>query len=108
MSLADLLSKIVSNELPLSTLGRVLDESMLKIDGFFEDTPKILNLPSFHRYLLYSQLKLRLAPHLKSVESKQFKAILSIIKEIHLHQRHSDKTQSVEGKRLLCGYFIKT
>lgn len=62
VSLADLLGKIVPNELSLATVGRVLDELMLKIDGwdlpnqtklktinlfsFFEDAPKILNLPS--------------------------------------------------------------
>lgn len=33
VSLADLLGKIVPNELSLATVGRVLDELMLKIDG---------------------------------------------------------------------------
>lgn len=51
VSLAGLLNKIVPNELSLSTVGRVLDELMLKIDGFFEDAPKILNLPSMSALL---------------------------------------------------------
>lgn len=45
--LRDLLGKPSQKDLSLKTIGKVLDELMLKIHAFFENAARQLNLPSF-------------------------------------------------------------
>ncbi|KAI6208663.1 DUF1981 domain-containing protein [Aphelenchoides besseyi] len=76
VSLNDLLGKISQNDLSLATVGRVLDELMLKIDGLFEDAPKVLNLPALCKFI--GSMCTADEDHLRTIENASSSVILEI------------------------------
>ncbi|KAI6204147.1 DUF1981 domain-containing protein [Aphelenchoides besseyi] len=76
VSLNDLLGKISQNDLSLATVGRVLDELMLKIDSLFEDAPKVLNLPALCKFI--GAMCTADEDHLRTIENAASSVILEI------------------------------
>ncbi|CAD5208155.1 unnamed protein product [Bursaphelenchus xylophilus] len=96
-SLNGLLSKVSQNELSLATVGRVLDELMLKIDTFFDTASKSLNLHALCHLLKF--LCTADEDNLRNIEITQSKnAVDVIISSCALPRISRIVTGSVQGR----------
>ncbi|CAD5205761.1 unnamed protein product [Bursaphelenchus okinawaensis] len=96
-SLNGLLAKVSQNELPLATVGRVLDELMLKIDTFLDTASKNLNLHALCHLLKF--LCTADEDNLRNIEIKPTKnAIDVIISSCALPRISRIVTASIHGR----------